>query len=273
MGLATKRRALIVLLTDFGADDEYVGVMKGVISSINPEAKTIDLCHEVSPQDIMEAGFILYKSYKYFPKETIFLVVVDPGVGTRRRAVVLEAAGYYFVAPDNGVLSFILRKEKVSRIVELTNRRYFLAAISRTFHGRDLFAPAAAHLSRGVDPARFGSELKELIKLNISSPSVSPKGSLVGEVIHIDRFGNLITNIDHESFGRFQKNHPVGPFKIRVGRKTVPKLVNFYSETRAGELLAIFGSSDHLEISLNLGSAQDALGVKKGVKVELKALT
>ncbi len=281
----SKRPALIVLLTDFGVQDEYVGVMKGVISAINPEARTIDLSHEVRPQDILEAGFILYRSYRFFPKGTVFLVVVDPDVGTGRRVVILKAGGYYFLAPDNGVLSFILKKERKGQVVEATVRRYFLPTISRTFHGRDIFAPVAAHLSRGIALVRFGKKIDDPVKLHIPSPFISPKKSLVGEVIHIDRFGNLITNIDYETFRRFQRKHPargqtlktcnivrkgLTPYKIEVGGKTIPRLVSSYAEARAGELLAIFGSSDHLEISLNLGSARDALKVRKGAKVEVR---
>ena len=267
----SKRPPLIVLLTDFGTRDEYVGVMKGVISSINPEARTIDLSHDLHPHDIMEAGFMLYRSYRFFPEGTIFLVVVDPGVGTERRIIIIRQASYYFLAPDNGVLSFIFKKEEAKMVVWVTKKGtgYFLPTISRTFHGRDCFAPIAAHLSKGVALAKFGREIDDPTILHIPAPSISLKNSLVGEVIYIDRFGNLITNIDYETFEDFQKRHPKKLLKVRVGRKIIPKLSSSYRDAGPNELLAIYGSSNHLEISLNLGSAKDSLRANKGTRIEV----
>lgn len=257
------RAKVIALLTDFGLADPYVGAVKAVIAGINPKVQIIDISHHVPPQDVQEGAFILYSSYKYFPKDTIFVAVVDPGVGTRRRIVCVRTGQYTFLAPDNGLLSLILSKEKSLLTVEVTNTRYFLPAVSSTFHGRDVFAPVAAHLSRGLNPARLGRRIDDLHTFSFSDPIVVKKGVMAGEIIHIDRFGNLITNVEHV----WAEVLDWGPVSISVKDKEISRISRTYQEGQVGELLALFGSSGYLEISVNMGDAREVLGCTRGDKV------
>ncbi len=262
------RSSIITLLTDFGMRDGYVGMMKGVIANINPEVKVIDISHEVPPQDVMEASYLLDTSYKYFPKGTVHLAVVDPGVGTRRRAICLRAGGCYFIAPDNGLLTLILQRERAEKIVEITNKKYFLMKVSDTFHGRDIFAPVAAHLSKGVRMEELGRRIQRIKRVALPKAILSSEG-MRGEVVHVDRFGNLVTNIDREIFKQFVDNLSGKGFKIRVGNKSISKVNSSFAESKPGEVLAIFGSSDMLEISVCGGNAQMVLGVGKGKEIEV----
>ena len=257
---------LITLLTDFGGKDPYVGVMKGVVYGINPGARIVDLCHEVPPQDIREAAFILNSSYKYFPQGTIHVVVVDPGVGSGRKIICLKTSDFLFLAPDNGVLTFIKRKERIEKIVEVSNRQYFLEEVSQTFQGRDIFAPVAAHLSRGMELTELGSRISSLKELKISRARFSDQG-LEGEVIYIDRFGNLITSITRVDLKKLEERLPYKRVRIAIGGREIHKINKSYAESKQGDLLAILGSSNHLEISLNQGNAQRTLGLDRGEKV------
>ncbi len=260
---------LITLLTDFGGKDSYVGVMKGVIQGINPEARVVDLCHEVPPQDIRKAAFILNSSYKYFPRGTIHVVVVDPWVGSGRKIVCLKTSDYFFLAPDNGVLTLVKPDEGRGEIVEVSNRRYFLDEISRTFQGRDIFSPVAAHLSRGVEWTELGPGMNHIEELKIPPVHFSEKG-LEGEVVYMDRFGNLITNITRVDLRGLEKKCPGQGIRITVGGKEIRKVNNSYAESPPGELLAIMGSSNYLEISLNRGNAREMLGLDGGEKVTIE---
>lgn len=260
------RAKVIALLTDFGIEDPYVGAVKAVISGINPKVQIIDISHHVPPQDIQEGAFILYSSYKYFTKDTIFVAVVDPGVGTRRRIVCVRTGQYTFLAPDNGLLSLVLSKEKPLLTVEVTNTRYFLPEVSSTFHGRDIFAPVAAHLSRGLNPTKLGRRIDDLHTFPISSPIPKEKGVLEGEIIHIDRFGNLITNVEHE----WAEILTHGLASISIKDKKIFNVSRTYQEGQVGELLALFGSSGHLEISVNMGNAKEVLGCTRGDKVVVR---
>ncbi|MFN3466292.1 MAG: S-adenosyl-l-methionine hydroxide adenosyltransferase family protein, partial [Candidatus Brocadiales bacterium] len=251
------------LLTDFGLEDPYVGEMKAVIYGINPKVQVIDISHHVPPQDVQEGAFVLYTSYKYFPKDTIFLTVVDPGVGTRRRIVCLRTGRYTFLAPDNGLLSLVLSKEKPLLTVEVTNTSYFLPEVSTTFHGRDIFAPVAAHLSRGLNLARLGRRIDDLHIFSFPGPIVADKGRLEGEIIHIDRFGNLITNVEHEWAEILTRSLS----SIAIKDKKIFRISRTYQEGQAGELLALFGSSGRLEISVNMGNAREVTGCTRGDKV------
>ncbi|HLG30718.1 MAG TPA: SAM-dependent chlorinase/fluorinase, partial [Candidatus Brocadiales bacterium] len=190
-----KKRHVITLLTDFGTKDSYVGIMKGIISGINPDANIIDLCHEIGRQDIFEGAYVLYSSYKFFPAGTIHVAVVDPGVGTKRKIICAKIRDYLFLAPDNGILSLVLTDEKPRLIIEVTNKKHFLPEISNTFHGRDIFAPVAAYLSRGINPLKLGKRLTKIKRIELPHPDASKQGVLKGKVIYIDVFGNLITNI------------------------------------------------------------------------------
>jgi len=262
--------AIITLTTDFGLADAYVAAMKGAVLGINPRAQLVDICHTVPPQDIARAAFVLGASCPYFPPATIHLVVVDPGVGTGRKAVVIRTPEADFVAPDNGVLSQVLQPYLAGRAgakrrdlkaapgleaVAITEPRFWRSPVSATFHGRDIFAPVAAHLSLGVPPSEFGEPIESLTVLPLPVPSRSPDGTLMGSVRHIDNFGNLITNIRRRDLPSNLKN-----LIIQVGDKAIHGLSRTYGESSG--LLALIGSSDYLEISLKNGSAADFINAR-----------
>lgn len=255
----------ISLLTDFGINDNFSGVIKAVILKINPNLRLIDITHSINPQDILQAAFLLASSYRFFPRGTIHLVVVDPGVGSQRKKILIQSENYYFIAPDNGVLDLTLRRERVKKIIEITNERYFLKPLSNTFHARDIFSPVAAYLSKGVKPSLFGKPIKKIKSLDIPKPK-SKTDILSGEVIYIDRFGNLISNIDTDTLARFIKNKKI---KIRIKNKTINHLSASYSEANPFKPLAIVDSFNRLEIALNSGSAAHELKAKKGTRIEI----
>jgi len=257
--------SIVSILTDFGQRDNFVGVMKAVILKINPKAKIVDLCHNINPQDIQEGAFILKNSFRYFPKGTVHLVVVDPGVGSSRKKVLVKTQDYYFVAPDNGVLSPALCKEVIQGIVEITEEKYFLKPVSDTFHGRDIFAPVAAYLSLGRDIYDFGKRIKGIKPLDLSEPKRF-KNKLIGEVIYIDHFGNLITNITKDEFRDFIGD---SDFKICVKKHMINKISHSYQEANRNLPLAIFDSFGNLEISLAFLSAAKYLSLGKGTVVEV----
>jgi S-adenosylmethionine hydrolase len=258
-------RPLIALLTDFGLRDHYVGTMKGVMLGICPEASLVDVSHEVAPQDVVGAALELAAAYPYFPSGTIFLVVVDPGVGSTRRAIAVEAGGYRFVAPDNGVLTIALDRSPVSGAVELTASDYARSTISKTFEGRDRFAPAAAWLATGVPLTALGRPAPPLVRLEVPSPRATEAG-IDGAVLRVDRFGNLITNIDQVTLQKLS-----GAVTVQIGSHLIPRIVATYAEAKPGELCALVGSSDHLEIAVNGGSAAATVGQGRGAIVQLRA--
>jgi S-adenosylmethionine hydrolase len=259
--------SIITLTTDFGLADGYVGTMKGVVLGIDPTATIVDISHDIPSQDVREAAYTLYAAYPYFPQGTIHVVVVDPGVGSERRAIALRTARATFVAPDNGVLSYVVAVEKVEEIVQLTNPRYHLSPVSRTFHGRDIFAPAAAHLARGVRLAELGQPLTEIVTFPLPRPQVRPDGAIVGQVIHVDRFGNLITSIMSKDLA----DPPLLRDSIvEVKGQSIQGLANNYAEGTPGKLLALVGSSDHLEIAVSGSSAAQTLEAEVGDEVLLK---
>jgi S-adenosylmethionine hydrolase len=260
-----KATGFITLTTDFGLADGFAGTMKGVIYSINPDAVIIDICHEIGSQDLSAAAFLFAASYRYFPQGTVHVVVVDPGVGSQRRAVAIEAEKYYFVAPDNGVLTLALKQEKIIKSIELTNPEYFLDEVSDTFHGRDIFAPAAAHLSLGVEIEKLGNEAGELKEMRLPEPEVSQSG-IKGHVIHVDKFGNLITDIKQELFDTVISD---GQFSIKIAGMELDRISRSYAEVSAGEPLAIFDSFGNLEIAVNRGSAAEKLKARKGDTIEI----
>jgi len=257
--------AIISLITDFGYKDEYVGLMKAVILKINPKVKIIDLNHEIPPQDVVWANYLLESSYKFFPKGTIFLCVVDPEVGTKRKIVIVKTKNYIFVSPDNGILTRVLEKEKPVEIIEARNKKFFLPEISPTFHGRDIMASVSAHLSKGIKLSQFGPPLKEIKKIPLLSPLIKDK-SIIGKIIHIDHFGNLVTNIEKDLFNCIVKKKR---FFIEIKNEKIFKINSFYAESKKGEILAIWGSRNLLEISVNLGDAAKELGVEKNEEVRV----
>jgi len=260
--------SVIALLTDFGLNDNFVGVMKGVIYRINPEAKIVDLFHQVESHNIRDAAFLLKGSYPYFPEGTIFLVVVDPGVGGERKSIIVKTKKHLFVAPDNGVLSFLKEKE-IKMIVEITNEEYFLKPVSSTFHGRDIFASVAAHLSKGKNVKNFGPVIREMEKLEFPEPQLK-NNRLVGEVMYIDHFGNLITNISRDTFLRFIEGKK---FKIAIGKAKISKISSSYQEGKKGLPIAIFDSFDNLEISLYCDDASRHLNLHKDSKIYIEKNT
>jgi len=250
---------VIALLTDFGTEDYFVGAMKGVIFSIDETANIVDITHEISPQEIRAAGFTLRACYRNFPVKTIFVAVVDPGVGSDRRAILVETANYYFIVPDNGLLSFIFDGEKNFKVYELTNEFFFAETVSRTFHGRDIFAPVAAHLSKGVAPREFGAQIKNYIHAKINKPRKVSEQEIEAEIIHIDRFGNLVTNLK-------EKDLPE-KFTIKINKTTIEKLQIFFAEAETGELFMIWGSAGFLEIVAFRDSAAKQLDARVGQQI------
>ena len=257
-------RPLIALLTDFGLRDHYVGTMKGVVLSICRDATLVDISHDVAPQDVRDGALELAVTYRYFPAGTVFLVVVDPGVGSTRRGIAADVGDYRFVAPDNGVLSVVFDQTPPRLAVELTNRAYARPTISKTFEGRDRFAPAAAWLANGIELASLGDEATALVRLEIPRPRTTESG-VDGEVLRVDRFGNLMTNIDDATLAGIS-----GTVTVSVGSQVIPRVVFTYADVNPGEVCALVGSSDRLEIAVNGGSAAAALGVGRGAMVQLR---
>lgn len=264
--------SIITLLTDFGTEDAYVGVMKGVILSFNPSAVVVDICHYVDPQDLVEAAYLIKSSYIYFPEGTVHVIVVDPGVGGNRAIVAIKSAGHIFLAPDNGVLTLLIDEGEIDASVRVQNTRYFLNPISRTFHGRDIFAPVASHITKGVHITKLGPLLdqQDLVRLSVPKPYLSNKDELVGKIISIDRFGNCISNIDVNCLKKFVKNFSEKKLEIKVGKTVIKRLSHSYTDTPPGNPLAVIGSFGFLEIALNCGNASRKLNIEKGDAVTLK---
>ena len=258
-------RPVIALLTDFGISDHYAGTMKGVILSICPDATLVDITHDVPPHDVLTASLELAASYKFFPAGTVFLVVVDPGVGSARRPLAAEAGDYRFVAPDNGVLSAVFKELPPRRVVELSERRFARPTVSRTFEGRDRFAPAAGWLAKGTELKALGRTLNEYLRLAIPD-AVATDTEVRGEVLRVDRFGNLITNIDRRSFDRLGRLGEVN-LEIRAGEHLVGRMVSAYAEIAPDEVCSLFGSTEHLEIAAHATSAAATLRLGRGTTV------
>jgi S-adenosyl-L-methionine hydrolase (adenosine-forming) len=258
-------RPVIALLTDFGTKDHYAGTVKGVVLSICPEATCVDITHEIPPHDVLAGALELAAAYRYFPGGTVFVVVVDPGVGSGRRAIAAEAGGHWFVAPDNGILTLVFKEAPPRRVVELTERRYARPTVSRTFEGRDRFAPAAAWLARGTELAAFGRTVNDWQTLNVPEPAVTD-AQIIGEVLRVDRFGNLVTNVDRRTFDRFVNADSI---EIVAGTARVDEVLLTYADAQPGVLCALFGSSEHLEIAVNGGSAAERLALGRGARITI----
>lgn len=280
-----KPSQIITLTTDFGTSDVYVGVMKGVILNINPNAKIVDITHSITPQNIREAAFTINAAYRFFPKGTIHVIVVDPGVGSDRQAIVFHTDTSYFVCPNNGVLSYLLQDNEsenkpLAEAVVIQNPDYLLPRVCNTFHGRDIFAPVAAHLSLGITPDRIGNPTTDLVRLTIPALEIT-ENTLTGEIINVDSFGNLITNISEnvltsfllsstsemEGIRELDRHVEVVDFEISVGNTSINRLNSTYTESQAGTLLAIISSFGLVEIAVNMGNASSYLGLKIGDKV------
>ena len=259
-------RPVIALLSDFGTRDHYAGAMKGVALGICPEVTFVDITHDIPPHDALAGALELGAAYRYFPPGTIFLVVVDPGVGSARRSLAAEAGGHRFVAPDNGVLTLVFKETPPTRVVELTEPRYARPTVSRTFEGRDRFAPAAAWLARGIDLSGLGCALTSWHTLTVPEPALSSDG-IVGDVLRVDRFGNLVTNVDRRTFERFAGG---GGVEILAGDQAVGTVVATYADAEPGAVCALFGSSEHLEVAVNGASAAERLDLARGARVTIR---
>lgn len=263
MGRDTRR--VVTLLTDFGLSDPFVGIMKGVVLGINPDVALVDLCHGGQAYDATEAAFLLITSYRYFPPGTIHIAVVDPGVGGPRRPILVACGGHLFIGPDNGLLA-PLAENAGSQVRAITATRYFLQPISATFHGRDVFAPVAGHLSLGVEPACFGEPIDDYVRLALPRAALSGTSSIRGEILHIDRFGNLVTNIAHVDLERLTAWDSPAAYVVSVAGLEIP-MVACYGQVAAAALGAVIGSADYLEIFANQGDASRLLGIGRGTEV------
>jgi S-adenosylmethionine hydrolase len=255
---------LITLTTDFGSSDHFVGVLKGVILGICPTARIVDITHEAPAYETAQAAFLLAQAYRYFPPKTVHVAIVDPGVGTARRPLLVEAAGQFFIGPDNGVLAMVYSGIS-HRARHITAEKYFLKPVSRTFHGRDIFAPVAAHLAGGVRPAAFGKRIEDHLKIAFDKPQRTAKRTYSGAVLHIDRFGNMVTNFHSSDFPDLSLN----AFDMAVGTRTISRFALTYASGDPGEVFVILGSSGYYEIAANQGSASKLLGCDVGAPCEL----
>ncbi len=261
-------RPIVTLTTDFGLNDHFVGTIKGVILGIEPEAQIVDICHSVQAFDILEGALALAQSYSYFSSRTVHLVVVDPGVGSARRPILATSDRHNFVAPDNGVLSLIYAREERVNVRHITSDHYFLQPLSNTFHARDIFAPVAAYLAKGVDPEKFGEPITDFVRFNAPKPKAMDAHTLRGVVLKVDRFGNLVTNFTAEDVpALFQPQPP--SFKIVVGKREVTGMKTNYAEGAPGEVFAILGSMGYLEIAANRAAAVQLVGSGKGTEVNI----
>ena len=260
-------RPLITLTTDFGLADHYVGTMKGVILKICPTARIVDISHGVGAFEIAEAAFTLSQAYVYFPRGAIHLAVVDPGVGTARRPILAQAAGQYFIAPDNGVLSMIYARAP-HKVRAISSDRYFLKPVSQTFHGRDIFAPVAAHLASGIAPSRFGKLIEDYLRLSFDKPERTGRRTWTGAILKVDRFGNVITNFKVEDFPDLGKRS----FELAAGLQRIAVLARNYAEYGPGKLFLIVGSAGYYEISASQASAAKLLGCAAGAPLDLRLL-
>jgi S-adenosyl-L-methionine hydrolase (adenosine-forming) len=258
-------RPILTLTTDFGLTDHFAGTMKGVILGICPAAQIVDISHGVTPFEIAEGAYLIAQAWRYFPKKTVHVVVVDPGVGTARRPILVEAGGHYFLGPDNGVLSMVYLHEK-SKVRHVTNQKYFRHPVSQTFHGRDIFAPVGAHLAAGVPPARIGKLMQDYLKPEFEKPHRAGKRTWIGRILKIDRFGNIVTNFHVSDFGDLATRN----FSLALGPQEVTALARNYAECAAGELCLILGSSGYYEVSLREGSAAKHIKCEPGAAIELQ---
>ncbi len=251
------------LLTDFGQKDSFAGIIKAVILNIAPRTSIIDLTHNISSHNIREAAFLLWKSYKYFPEKTVFLTIVDPGVGSKRKALLVQTKNYYFIGPDNGVLSLAAEEDKIEKIVSLENKKFFLKNVSSTFHGRDIFASVCGWLLKGISVEKFGPEVKSIEEIKFPLAKIT-FSSIEGEVVYIDKFGNLITNIPAREFETLTKGKD---FSCRFGRQLITRFYPAYSFAKDRETFFCPGSFSFIEICQNQSSACKQLKAKTGDKV------
>lgn len=261
---------IITLLTDFGIQDYFVAAMKGVILAANPTARIVDISHEIPPQDIQAGAFNLLAVYQTFPVGTIHAGVVDPGVGSERRAIIIECAGQFFVGPDNGLFSFVVQRAANSRIHQVTNEKFFRQPVSNTFHGRDVFAPVAAALSKGIEARAFGPRIDSIVELQSLTPQQTADGTINGAIIHIDRFGNCITNLTAKDLGSQHENM----LQINLNGRQITSYRQFFSQAPVigDELFMYLGSAGFIEIAARNASAASILNAQRGQRVAVSKL-
>lgn len=256
---------VLTLTTDFGLNDHYVGVMKGVVLGINPQVQLVDISHGVQSHDVMDGALTIAQAYHYFPSGSVHLVVVDPGVGSARRPILAVSGKHSFIAPDNGVLSLVYEREERVTVYQVEASHYYLQPVSNTFHGRDIFAPIAAWVSKGVEAAKIGSEITDFVRFAVPKPK--REGQMVkGVVLKVDRFGNLVTNLTPEFVPELFAAQPA-PFSLTVGKSTVKTIRSNYAQAAAGEVFGIVGSMGYVEISANRAPASQMAGVGRGAEV------
>lgn len=254
-------RPTIAFLSDFGSRDHYAGVMKGVALGICPDAVLIDISHDLPAHDIPFAALELAATYKYFPAGTIFVVVVDPGVGSGRRGIAADVGDWKFVAPDNGVLTAVFKEAAPKKVVELTERKYARPTVSRTFEGRDRFAPAGAWLAKGIQLSALGRPLSDYVQLDLPEPTLEG-AEIRGEVVRIDRFGNVVTNIDRKLCERLAPNGEA--LTVSIAGRSISRFVSTFTDIGDDEICALYGSTDHVELAAHADSAAESLGVDVG---------
>lgn len=258
---------IVTLLTDFGTADYFVGAMKGAVLAANPEAQLVDITHEIPPHDVKAGAFTLLAAFSTFPTGTVHLGVVDPGVGSERRAIVVDGGGHLFVGPDNGLFGLIYERLPDSRVFHATARELFRPAVCATFHGRDVFAPLAGALSRGVEPDAVGEQIADFRRLPFNSPKRSDDGTFAASIVHIDRFGNCITNITPADLTNDDIRRGA---RLVVGVHEIDRFLNFFAQGDEGEPFAIWGSAGLLELSVNRDSAARILSARRGQRVTVK---
>jgi S-adenosyl-L-methionine hydrolase (adenosine-forming) len=261
-------RPIVTLTTDFGLNDHFVGTMKGVILNIVPAAEIVDICHAAQAFDVLDGAISIAQAYSYFPSGTVHLVVVDPGVGSARRPILASCEKYSFVAPDNGVLSLIYAREERMRVRHITAEHYFVQPVSSTFHARDIFAPVAAYLAKGVDSAKFGDEVSDYVRFNPPKPKLVDPKTIRGIVLKVDRFGNLITNFTPQDIPWLVQVNP-SAFRLTVGKCEVTEIRTNYAEGMPGQVFGILGSMGYLEIAANRASAAQLASAAKGTEVNI----
>jgi S-adenosylmethionine hydrolase len=259
--------AVITLTTDYGTSDHLVGTLKGVILKINPEVTIVDITHHVTPYDLLDGALAIGSAFSYFPPRTIHVVVVDPGVGTERRPILATADNQYFIAPDNGVLSLVYESDPNTVVRHATAEHYYHQPVSKTFHGRDVFAPLAAWLSKGWQTAAMGEEIQDYKRFALPRPKAGD-GALKGVVIRVDSFGNLVTNFRQEDLPNGAASG--SELKLQIGTHTVTRLVDTFALGNANEPIAYFGSNGYMEVAINKGNAAKTLGLGRGAAVTLQ---
>ena len=257
---------IVTFTTDFGLQDAFVGVMHGVVLNIEPQTRIVDICHAVASYDVLDGAWTIANAYRFFPPRTAHVIVVDPGVGSQRRPILAETESYVFVAPDNGVLSMIEAREPKFTVRHITSERYFFTPVSQTFHGRDVFAPVAGWLSKGIEPAEFGPEITDYVRLPLPKVERIGNNSVRGVVLKVDKFGNVITNIGEQQAPElFAPTLPA--VSILIGGETISRMCKSYAEGADGEYFAIIGSSGYLEIAARQASAAQKLSANVGSPV------